>query len=359
MSTDSTRDLLSLPPLLAAQRERAHSVLPPEVVSYVEAGSWMGTSRAESESAWHRRRFRPRVLTDVSSVDTSLTLLAQELHGPLLVGPTAFHGLMHPDAELASARAAARCGLLMTVSTRSSASLEDVGGAAGGPWWFQVYATQEPEVHQGLAVRAAAAGATALVLTGDTPVVARKPLLTSTRVADTDEHLTRNTNQHVPPGTDRLSAVEQSPSATPALIGELARLTGLPVLVKGVLRGDDAVRCLDAGAAGVVVSNHGGRQLDRAITTADALPDVVAAVGGRAPVLVDGGIRSGLDVLTALALGADAVLIGRPVLWALAADGQAGVTELLTWFLEDLRHAMALAGAPTLAQVTRDLVDGP
>ncbi len=359
MSPDSPPDLVSLPPLLAAQRGRAHSVLPPEVVSYVDAGSWMGTSRAESESAWHRRRFRPRVLTDVSSVDTSLTLLGQELRGPLLVGPTAFHGLMHPDAELASARAAASCGLLMTVSTRSSASLEDVGGAAGGPWWFQVYATQEAEVHQGMAVRAAAAGATALVLTGDTPVVARKPHLRSTRVADTDEHLTRHTNQHVPPGTDLLSAVEQSPSATPALIGELARLTGLPVLVKGVLRGDDAVRCLDAGAAGVVVSNHGGRQLDRAMTTADALPEVVAAVGGRAPVLVDGGIRSGLDALTALALGADAVLIGRPVLWALAADGQAGVADLLTWLLEDLRHAMTLAGAPTLQQVTRDLVAGP
>src|SRR5689334_1842176 len=139
MRPDPTRALPCLPPLLAAQRERAHSVLPPEVVSYVDAGSWAGTSRAESESAWHRRRFRPRVLTDVSSVDTSLRLLGQELRGPLLVGPTAFHGLMHPEAERAAARAAARCGLLMTVSTRSSASVEDVAAAAAGPWWFQVY----------------------------------------------------------------------------------------------------------------------------------------------------------------------------------------------------------------------------
>jgi 4-hydroxymandelate oxidase len=325
--------------LVDVQREAAQAVLPAEVFGYVDAGSWQGTSRAEAEGSWSSLRLRPRALVDVSAVDTSLELLGHRLRGPVLAGPTAFHGLAHEEAELATARAATRCGSLLTLSTRSSALLEDVGHAAAGPWWFQVYAT-------------------ALMLTGDTPVVARKPLLRGTRLAGVDEHLARNALQHLPPGADWREAVEQSPAATTASIAELTELTGLPVLVKGVLRPDDAARCLDAGAAGIVVSNHGGRQLDRAVTTTQALPEVVDAVAGRAPVLVDGGIRDGLDVLTALALGADAVLLGRPVVWALAAGGQRGVEDLLTWLVDDLAHAMTLAGAPDLASVTPDLVAG-
>jgi 4-hydroxymandelate oxidase len=344
--------------LVDVQREAAQAVLPAEVFGYVDAGSWQGTSRAEAEGSWSSLRLRPRALVDVSAVDTSLELLGHRLRGPVLAGPTAFHGLAHEEAELATARAATRCGSLLTLSTRSSALLEDVGHAAAGPWWFQVYATRDPAVHRGLAQRAAAAGATALMLTGDTPVVARKPLLRGTRLAGVDEHLARNALQHLPPGADWREAVEQSPAATTASIAELTELTGLPVLVKGVLRPDDAARCLDAGAAGIVVSNHGGRQLDRAVTTTQALPEVVDAVAGRAPVLVDGGIRDGLDVLTALALGADAVLLGRPVVWALAAGGQRGVEDLLTWLVDDLAHAMTLAGAPDLASVTPDLVAG-
>jgi 4-hydroxymandelate oxidase len=345
--------------LVDVQRAAARDVLPAEVFEYVDTGSWHGTSRAEAEAAWSALRLRPRVLVDVAAVDTSVELLGQRLRGPVLVGPTAFHGLAHEEAELATARAATRSGSLLTLSTRSSALLEDVGHAAAGPWWFQVYATRDPAVHRGLAQRAAAAGATALMLTGDTPVVARKPLLHGTRLAGIDEHLARNAVQHLPPGADWRAAVEQLPAATPDLVAELAELSGLPVLVKGVLRADDAERCLAAGAAGIVVSNHGGRQLDRAVPTARALPEVVAAVAGRVPVLVDGGLRSGLDVLTALALGADAVLLGRPVIWALAAAGQRGVEDLLEWLLDDLRHAMTLAGAPNLAAVTPDLVAQP
>jgi 4-hydroxymandelate oxidase len=188
------------------------------------------------------------------------------------------------------------------------------------------------------------------------PVVARKPRLAATRVKAVDDHLLANLGRHVPQGADPAVAVEQSPRATTAAIAELRELTGLPVLVKGVLRGDEAVRCLDAGAAGIVVSNHGGRQLDRSVSSALALPEVVAAVAGRAPVLVDGGIADGTDVLTALALGAAAVMVGRPVLWALAADGAAGVEALLRGYTDDLRHAMQLAGAARIAELTPDLV---
>ena len=204
--------------------------------------------------------------------------------------------------------------------------------------------------------RAAAAGATAVVLTGDTPHVGVKKRTGRGDLGLSQEQLYVNLAQHLAAGVRGSDVFEQDPTIGLEVIGELAEASGLPVLVKGVLRGDDAQACLDAGAAGVVVSNHGGRQLDRAVPTAQALPEVAAAVAGRAPVLVDGGIRSGVDVLIALALGADAALLGRPVLWALAAGGADAVRDCLSAVTADLAHVMALAGARTLSDVTTDLV---
>lgn len=344
---------------VALQREqltRARARLRQDVFDYLDAGAGAEVTRAESRAAWHRYRLRPRVLTDVGTVDLTTTVLGRRLASPVLVAPSAYHGLCHQDGEVATVTGTRAAGSLLTLSTRASSSFEDVGSHAGGPWWFQVYVTQEPSVWRNAVRRAAAAGATAMVLTGDTPVVGRKPRLAATRVAAVDDHLLANLGRHVPSGVDPLVAVEQSPRATTAVIGELRELTDLPVLVKGVLRGDEALRCLDAGAAGVVVSNHGGRQLDRSVSSARALPEVVATVAGRAPVLVDGGVTDGIDVLTALALGATAVMVGRPVLWALAADGAVGVERLLRAYADDLRHAMQLAGAACLADLTADLV---
>ena len=198
-----------------------------------------------------------------------------------------------------------------------------------GPWWWQSYALKDHSRTLELAAQAAEEGASAVVLTGDTPY------LGTARRAD-------------------LGDLEQDPAATLDVVAELASVSGLPVLVKGVLRADDAVACVEAGAAGIVVSNHGGRQLPRAVATPVALPEVAAAVD--VPVLVDGGIRSGADVLTALALGATAVLVGRPVLWALAADGAQGVRDCLEALTGDLRHVMGLAGCASLADVTADLL---
>ena len=330
-------------PLLAAQAAQAAAALPEDATQYYRAGAGGQVGRDEAERAWAQVRLRPRVLRDVRAVDTSLDLLGTPLSTPVLAGPTALHGLAHPDGEAASARGAAAAGSLLVVSTRASRRLEDV---PAGPWWFQAYVMRDRGLTLSLAERAAAAGATAVVLTGDTPYLGRRPGAGRTQLAkDPLVNL---------PGVDAADA-EQDPSAGLECIGELAA-AGLPVLVKGVLRGDDALACLDAGAAGIVVSNHGGRQLDRAVSTATALPEVVDAVAGRAPVLVDGGLRCGLDVLCALALGADAVLLGRPVLWALAADGAAGEQACLEAVTADLAHAMGLAGARSLAEVTRDLV---
>ncbi len=347
------------PALFAAQLEEARRVLPADVVSYVEAGGGDEVSAGEAVEAWARYRLRPRVLTDVAAVDTSLDLLGTRLATPVLVAPTAFHLLAHADGESATARGATAAGSLMTVSTRCSQPLEEVAAAFGGaPWWFQVYVTREPAVYRGLALRARDLGAGALVLTGDTPTVGRKRRLDDVRIAGVDAMWAVNAGQYLAPGSAD-DALEQSATATTDVIAELRDLTGLPVLVKGLLRGDEAVRCLEAGAGGVIVSNHGGRQLDRAVSSAQALPDVVAAVRGRVPVLVDGGLRGGLDVLTALALGASAVLLGRPLLWALAVGGADGVRDALGAVTDELAQAMALAGAPDLAALTPDLVLAP
>ena len=322
-------------PVLATQHDRALTVLPADVHHYYAGGAGEQVCVAEAEQAWRALRLRPRVLRDVSAVNTATTLLGVPLATPVLVGPTAAHGLAHPDAEHATALGAAAAGSLLVLSTRSSRRLEEV---PVGPWWFQAYVMRDRGRTLELVRRAAAAGAGAVVLTGDVPWLGNRP-------GATRAGLTRP----LEPGE------EQDPTAGLEAIGELAE-AGLPVLVKGVLRGDDALACLDAGAAGVVVSNHGGRQLDRAVPTARALPEVAAAVAGRAPVLVDGGIRSGLDILCALALGADAVLLGRPALWALADDGAAGVERCLRALSEDLAHVMGLAGCRSLAEIGPDLI---
>lgn len=340
-------------PLLADQERAAAVALPQAVHDYYAGGSGDETSLDEAEAAWRTHRLRPRVLRDVARVDTSLELLGARLSTPVLTAPSALHALAHPAAEPATARGTADAGSLLVLSTRSSTRIEDV---PAGPWWFQAYALRDRGLTRALVERAAAAGAGAVVLTGDTPHVALKKRVGKGDLGLTQEQLLVNLAQHTAAGARGPELFEQDPSADLRLVGELAELSGLPVLVKGVLRGDDAQACLDAGAAGVVVSNHGGRQLDRAVPTAAVLPEVVAAVAGRGPVLVDGGVRSGLDVLVALALGADAVLLGRPVLWALAAGGADGVRDCLQAVTADLAAAMALAGATSLAEVTRDLV---
>ncbi len=338
------RDVL---PLLAGQQQRATARLPREVVDYYAGGSGDEVSLAEARRAWREVRLRPRVLRDVGDVDTSCELFGSRLATPVGVAPTALHALADPDGERATAEGARAAGALMVVSTRSSLPLEQIvplGQVAprdqttARPWWLQVYVLRDRGVTSDLVRQAADSGASALVLTGDTPYVGAKA-----RGVDL-------------PQVAQPPRAQQDPTLGLDVIGWLAELSGLPVLVKGVLRGDDAAAVVAAGAAGVVVSNHGGRQLDRALATARALPEVVDAVAGRVPVLVDGGVRSGLDALCALALGARAVLLGRPVLWALAADGAAGVTACLRAVEEDLARCMALAGAATLADVTPDLV---
>lgn len=340
-------------PDVAQLQRRARKLLPPDVYDYYAGGSGRERTLRASEKAWRQFWLAPRVLRDVSSVDTATRLLGRTFATPLAVAPTGYQGLAYPDGELAAAAGAARAGALYVLSTRSTCRIEDVGeavAAEGGTWWFQVYLMRDRDLTAGLIRRAAAAGAAALVLTADTPVVGRKRRNSADGVVS-DEAFLVNLGP-----LDDFDAANQATDVSLADIGWLAGVGGgLPVVVKGVLRGDDAAACRAHGAAAVLVSNHGGRQLDGALPAALALPDVAGALATGAgaescEVYADGGIRTGEDALTALALGAAAVFLGRPALWALTCDGADGVRSLLEGLTDDLAHAMTLAGATSVAE---------
>lgn len=332
--------------------ERARAVLPTAAHAFYAAGADEQISAGEAAGAWRSRRLAPRVLRDVSAVDTGTELLGSRLDSPVLAGPTAFHRMAHDEGETATAAGVAAAGSLMVLSSRATRYPEDVAAAAG-PWWYQVYWLRDRDLTRRQVERATAAGARALVLTVDAPYVPPRATGGLPLPLPQDDELCRSVGV-----ATRLPGWEQDPSVGLGAIAELGRMSGLPVLVKGVLRADDAQACVTAGAAGVIVSNHGGRQLDRAVATADVLLSVAAAVGGRVPVLVDGGIETGTDVLIALALGARAVLVGRPVLWALALDGADGVASLLNSYRSQLEMAMALGGAARLDDIHAELLHG-
>lgn len=336
----------------ARLEESARRTLDPAVFDFYAGGSGDETTLAGNATAWRRIPLRPHVLRDVSSVDTRVRVLGCELPAPVCVAPVGYQALAHPDGEVAAARGARRAGALLTVSSRSSRRIEEVAAEAG-PWWFQVYVLRDRGLTRELVRRAAGAGASALVLTGDTPYLGR-------RRRDRDPGLIPDemfaVNLGIGPGTgfDR-AAAEQAADVTYDDIAWLAEISGLPVVVKGLLRGDDARSCAAAGAAGVWVSNHGGRQLDGAVPTAVALPEVADAVDETVEVYVDGGVRTGADVLRALALGAQAVFVGRPALWCLATGGADAVAEGLAELSGGLAHAMGLAGVRTVTEIDRGL----
>jgi 4-hydroxymandelate oxidase len=338
----------------SAARER----LTPSAYDYVAGGAGDEITVAENVSAWRALRLRPHVLHDVADVTTATAVLGIPIASPVLVAPTAMHGLFHPDGELATARAAAAHGTILVLSIVSSTSLEDVAAAApDARRWMQLYLQRDRARSRALVERAVAHGYGAIVLTVDSPVVSRRPR--NERNAFNVPPDMRLPNLMAPEdGPDIYALVAAyDPAVTFDDIATVASWAdGLPVVVKGVLRGDDAARCVQAGAAAVIVSNHGGRQLDTVVPTAHALADVVSAVDGGAEVYVDGGIRSGVDVLKALALGARAVLVGRPVVWGLSVDGATGGQAVLDELAADLARSMAFCGVTEPAAITDDLL---
>jgi 4-hydroxymandelate oxidase len=339
---------------LHALEQQARVLLPADVYDYYAGGSGRETTVAEAEAAWRSWRLRPRVLRGTAPVALGTTLLGTEVATPVGVAPWALQAMAHPDGERATARGAATTGALMTVSTSANTSLEDVAAVTpAGPRWFQLYQLHSLEYTDSLARRAGAAGYTALVLTVDLPVLGRRR-----RDLRNDFQLRPGLLLANHPPVDGTPPTLRAAETgwTFADIERFADVSGLPVVVKGVLRGDDAARCVAAGASAVWVSTHGGRQADPAIASAEALPEVVESVGGDAEVYADGGIRSGSDVLTALALGARAVFLGRPVAWGLTTGGPDGVARVIGGLTDELAHTMAVCGLDDVQAVPRDAV---
>jgi 4-hydroxymandelate oxidase len=342
--------------LLGKLEKQARAQLPRAHFDYFAGGAGDEQTLADNLSAWRKVWISPRVMVDVSSIDTSCTLLGRRLALPLLLAPMSAQRLLHPDGEVASARAAGAAGTVYCLSTRATADLAEVAAAGDGPLWFQLYVDRDRARSEQVLARAAEHGYEAVVLTVDLPVAGRRErelhhgeFAFPEGIALTSHLGTAGARRQEPIGG-------YDTTLTWPDVGWAGAASGLPVIVKGVLRADDAELAIDAGAAAIVVSNHGGRQVDGCVPTAVALRDVAAAVGGRVPVLVDGGIRDGADIVRALALGADAVLVGRPYAWGLACGGQAGVRAVVEAFADDLRRALALAGATTLADVGPDRV---
>lgn len=338
----------------------ARGTLPLMAYDYFAGGSDDEASLRDNVAAWQRIRLRPRVLRDVSVIDTSTTVLGTPVAMPVLVAPVGYQRMAHDGGECDAARGTAAAGSLYIASTVATTKLEDIAAAAG-PRWMQVYVQKERHLTEAMIKRAAAAGYSALVLTVDLPVVGRRRRdeLNSFTLAPGLTVANFGVEMPAVAGQSGLAAQvgrDMDANLTPRDIAWLSEVSGLPVLVKGVLRGDDARAAVDAGAAGVVVSNHGGRQLDTAIAGADALPEVVAALGGDAEIYVDGGIRAGTDVLKAVAMGARAVLVGRPMIWGLATGGAAGVEAVLTELRSELATAMALCGVTSVDALSPDLL---
>lgn len=339
--------------------------LPREVLDYYSSGANDEWTLRENHAAFERLRIFYRVLVDVSQRKLGVSILGHELSMPILVAPTAFHRLAHADGELGTARAAGASGTLMILSTLSNTRVEEVVAVATGPVWFQLYVYRDRAATQALVQRVEAAGVKALVLTVDAPLLGRRERDVRNRFAlppglCIENMLPEGLHELPSPKIDSGLAAYFANMLEPALTWKdlewLATITKLPILVKGVVRADDSIRAVEHGAAGVVVSNHGGRQLDGSPATIDALPRIASAIGDRSLVLMDGGVRRGTDVLKALARGAKAVLLGRPVLWGLAVDGEKGVKHVLELIRDELDLALALAGVPSVAELGPELL---
>ena len=360
------------PTSIADLEAAAQLVLTPGAFGYVAGGAGSEATMRANREAFDRWRIVPRMLRDVSVRDLSTEILGTRMPAPVMLAPVGVQSIVHEEAEVAVARAAASLGVPMILSTAAAKSMEDVASANGdGPRWFQLYWPGDPELTASFLERAEKAGFAAIVVTLDTWMLAWRPrdlqaaylpFLRGEGVANYFTDPVFRSRLAKPPEEDPLAAITAwgavwtNPSLTWEHLPFLREHTSLPILLKGILHPDDARRAVDHGVDGIVVSNHGGRQVDGAIGALDALPGVVDAIAGRIPVLFDSGVRTGADAFKAIALGAKAVLLGRPYVWGLGLGGEEGVRTVLRMFLAELDLTMALSGYPTTADIGRDAI---
>jgi lactate 2-monooxygenase len=348
---------------------RAREKMSQEAYGYVAGGAGSEDTMRANLEAFRRFRIVPRMLRDVSKRSTAVELLGTFLPAPLLLAPIGVQSIVHAEAEIATARAAASIGIPFILSTASSKTLEEVATSAGnGPRWFQLYWGRDPELTASFLERATLAGYSAIVVTLDTSLLSWRerdmqnaylPFLLGEGLANYFSDPVFRATLERPPEVDPQSAIFKFVSifSNPTLTWDdlkfLREHTQLPILLKGILHSDDAERALDHGVSGIIVSNHGGRQVDGAVASLDCLPHIVKTMERRVPVLFDSGIRSGADAFKALALGAQAVLLGRPYIWGLGLAGEPGVRDVLLNFLADLDLTLALSGCTSFTEVDR------
>jgi 4-hydroxymandelate oxidase len=332
---------------------------------YVAGGSADEITLRRNRTSFDEILLKPRVLVDVSKLDTRLELFGQNLAFPILLAPTAYHKLVHPAGESATVRGAAAANATMVASSFATVGIEDLARAAKGPLWFQLYVQRDRAFTKDLVQRAEAAGCKALVITVDTPVLGPRDREKRSNFALPPGMQRENlkglsqeaaTSGHVSARETEIYNAVLDPTLTWEGIDWIRSFARTPIILKGILAREDARLAVEHGAAGVIVSNHGARNLDTSPATIEALPGVMETVGGRIPVLLDGGVRRGTDVLKALALGAKAVLIGRPYLWGLAVNGDAGVQRVVELLRTEFEAALALCGLTRLTQITRSVL---
>jgi len=335
--------------------------LTPTAYAYIAGAAGDELTAARNRQAFAAIRLKPRVLMDASHLDTHLELLGRKLDFPILLAPVAYHKLAHPEGELATVRGAGIAGALLTVSSYATVALENVAKAATGPLWMQLYVNPDRTFTRELVRRAEAAGYCALCLTVDSPVfgIRNREQRAGFRAPsgvrlENFKALGASVQENLHATADGVYSPIVDPSLQWKDVDWLCSFAKLPVVLKGILAPEDARLAAEHGATAIIVSNHGGRNLDTVPATIEALPGVIEAVQGRIPVLLDGGVRRGTDVLKALALGAKAVLIGRPYAWGLAVGGAAGVAEVVRILRDEFRAAMALCGTTSLARITQE-----
>ncbi|KAH0688436.1 hypothetical protein KY290_007843 [Solanum tuberosum] len=341
--------------------ELARKVLPKIYYDFFSGGAEDQYTLKENIEAFRRITIRPRILVDVSKIDMSTIILGHRTSAPIIVAPTSSHQLAHPEGEVATARGAAACNVIMGVAFTSTCTMEEVASSCKAVRFIQTFAFKR-EITANMVQRAERNGFRAIILTADTPRLGRKeadiknkmiapPFKNFEGLISTEAVSDKGSN------VEAYAAETLDPSFCWKDIAWLKSITKLPILIKGVLTGEDATKAIEAGVAGIIVSNHGARQLDYTPATISVLEEVVHAVQGKVPVLFDGGIRRGTDIFKALALGAKAVLIGRPVIYGLAAKGETGVKQVIDMLKNELEQTMALAGCCTVDDITRSHVN--
>ncbi|CAN7112512.1 unnamed protein product [Brassica rapa subsp. narinosa] len=338
-------------------QELAKRALPKMYYDFYSGGAEDQHTLKENVEAFTRIMFRPRVLVDVSKIDMSTRILGYPISAPIMIAPTAMHMLAHPQGETATAKAAAACNTIMIVSYMASCTIEEVASSCNAVRFLQIYVYKRRDVTAQMVKRAEKAGFKAIVLTVDVPKFGRREADIKNKMVSPQLRNFEGLISYLEgSGVEALASSTFDASLTWKDIEWLRSITKLPIMVKGILTREDALRAIEAGVDGIVVSNHGARQLDYSPATITVLEEIVHVVGGRVPVLLDGGVRRGTDVFKALALGAQAVLIGRPVVYGLAAKGEDGVRKVIDMLKNELELTMALSGCPTIDDITRNNV---